>query len=67
MNDTEIKQLRKDFGISQMALSKKSGISRYRLSLFENGHLELTKSEQEALRDAVRSIAMIRIAKAGGL
>ena len=44
-----VKQLRSLTRLSQVELSKKSGINRVRLSLAENGELKLVAEEQQIL------------------
>ena len=44
MTPNTLKRLRKVYGLSQFTLAKASGVSRYKLSLYENGYTTLTKS-----------------------
>lgn len=46
----EIRAIRKSVGMSQFSLARLSGVPRMRLSLFETNQLELTESEEKALR-----------------
>ena len=66
MNSHEVKQLRKDFNFSQLALSKATGISRYRLSMFENGYCDLKFQEIQKIQDAIQRLAVTRYAKFTG-
>lgn len=47
------KALRLDLGLSQMNLSKKSGVSRYRIHLYENGFIDFTNEEKEKIGVAI--------------
>jgi transcriptional regulator with XRE-family HTH domain len=44
-----VQQFRKTIGWSQYDLSRAANIGRTRLSLFENGHIELRADELKAL------------------
>lgn len=45
MTKNQLKAARKRLNISQFALSKASGISRYNISMFETGYRKLTQEE----------------------
>lgn len=44
-----IKALRKEHGLSQMWMARFTGISRYKLSLYENGYLEIPDGDLELI------------------
>jgi DNA-binding XRE family transcriptional regulator len=50
------KKIRETFGISQTELSKTALISRYRLSLAERGHCDLTSEEKLKLKKAFKKL-----------
>ncbi len=49
----ELKTLRKIAGLTQFQLSRRSGISRLRVSLSECGDLELTEEEKTSLQETL--------------
>jgi len=51
---SDLKAIRKAAGMSQIQLSQRAKISRFRLSLAEANSLELRPEEMSAIRDAVR-------------
>jgi hypothetical protein len=51
-----VKRIRKDFRISQLKLAGLSGLSRFRLCLYENKYLKLSMSELEKLGAALQKI-----------
>jgi transcriptional regulator with XRE-family HTH domain len=54
MNPNLIRELRRASNLSQIELSNKSGVSRFRIQLAESGTLELRPTELLAIREAVR-------------
>jgi transcriptional regulator with XRE-family HTH domain len=50
----DLKAIRKAAGLSQIEVSRRASVSRFRISLAETGALELTPQEQVAIRSAVR-------------
>lgn len=53
MNKT-LKIIRIKRGITQWDLSHKTGIRNYKISLFENGHIEPNKEEKKKLAKALK-------------
>lgn len=53
MDHKTFKELRNQAGLSQFDLSKRSGVERSRLSLFECGHVELGDEEIKGLEQAL--------------
>ncbi len=51
---TDLKATRKTAGMTQIQLSLKAGVSRYRIALAETGNLELRQDELEAIASAVQ-------------
>jgi len=56
----ELKTLRKIAGLTQFQLSRRSGISRLRLSLSECGDLELTEEEKSSLQETLLRVLQER-------
>lgn len=56
----ELKTLRKIAGLTQFQLSRRSGISRLRLSLSECGNLELTEEEKTGLQETLMRVLQER-------
>ncbi len=56
----ELKTLRKIAGLTQFQLSRRSGISRLRLSLSECGDLELTEEEKTSLQETLLRVLQER-------
>jgi transcriptional regulator with XRE-family HTH domain len=54
MNPNLIRELRRASNLSQIELSRKSGVSRFRIQLAESGTLKLRPTELLAIREAVR-------------
>lgn len=54
MAATDFKTHRKNLRLSVMALARMASVSRYRLWEFEQGGTELTKDEEQRLRNALR-------------
>jgi transcriptional regulator with XRE-family HTH domain len=54
MNPNLMKELRRASNLSQIKLSQRSGVSRFRIQLAEAGMLELRPSELQAIEEAVR-------------
>ena len=54
MNPNLIKELRRASNLSQIELSQKSGVSRFRIQLAESGTLELRPTELLAIKEALR-------------
>ncbi len=48
-----LRNFRERAGLTQFTVAQKSGVSRMRLSLAENGQLRLTPKEEAAVRDAI--------------
>lgn len=53
MTHAELRNLRIEAGIPQFDLSKRSGVERSRLSLYECGHVSLPDAEVQALERAL--------------
>jgi predicted transcriptional regulator len=51
---SDLKAIRKAAGLSQIELSRRASVSRFRISLAETGALDLTPQELAAIRRAVR-------------
>jgi predicted transcriptional regulator len=62
-----VQQFRKTIGWSQYDLSRASNVGRTRLSLFENGHIELRADELKALLHALREAASRRVTEVQGV
>jgi predicted transcriptional regulator len=56
------RSIRKTAGISQIELAQKSGVSRFRISCAESGHLRLTADEERAIERAVAAVLELRLA-----
>jgi predicted transcriptional regulator len=52
----EIKTVRESIRISQAELSRVSGVSRFRLNLFEQGHGDLKLGEVAKLKTALKKL-----------
>jgi transcriptional regulator with XRE-family HTH domain len=59
----QVQQVRKTIKWSQYDLARTSGIGRTRLSLFENGHIDLRPEELNALQCALRNGTRRRVAE----
>jgi|SaaInlStandDraft_6_1057023.scaffolds.fasta_scaffold311123_1 transcriptional regulator with XRE-family HTH domain len=69
MKSKELKKLRKLLGLSQLELSKCSGVSRYKISLYENSYQKLSKTEMDKLMNILRkqqSVVQKTFCKRGG-
>lgn len=62
-----LRKLRILSGKSQIIAAKESGIDRWRLSMAENGHLDLTPAEVSALEGVLLPVAQSRHAELGEL
>ncbi len=49
----KILKKRKEYGLSQFALSKRSTVSRFKISQYELGYGELTKEEKQKIKQAL--------------
>jgi predicted transcriptional regulator len=54
MGNEELRNRRREVGMPQFLLAKKSGVTRMRLSLFETGQVSLTAAEIDAVRHALK-------------
>lgn len=63
----DIRTTRLLVGITQFELAKRSGVERTRISLAENGHIELRKTELSALLRALISVTRGRASELQGL
>ena len=54
MSANLVRELRKASNLSQIQLSQKSGVSRFRIQLAESGTLRLREDESQAILEAVR-------------
>jgi transcriptional regulator with XRE-family HTH domain len=59
----QIQLVRKKIKWSQYDLAKAAGVGRTRLSLFENGHVELRTEEVNALQAALRDATTHRVSE----
>lgn len=51
---TELKKARHSAGLSQMRLSQIAKVSRYRIHLFENKYVQLSKLELVRIKTAIK-------------
>lgn len=51
----QLKEMRTKLGVSQMRLSKLADVSRFNISLAENGLRELTKTEEKNIKEALKN------------
>ena len=52
----KLKELRQEARISQILLSRTSGVSRYKLSLVENGFGELSARQMQKIQEALERL-----------
>jgi transcriptional regulator with XRE-family HTH domain len=62
---TALRKLRKLSGVTQYQLARLSGVERTRLSLAENGHIQLGTSEYKAIHAAILSAFKRKITQFG--
>jgi len=55
----ELKQIRKDMGISQLDLAYHTKISRFRLFMAEKGYQKLTDEEKKCIQDFARKFKAV--------
>jgi predicted transcriptional regulator len=53
-SDMDVRTIRRASGLSQIQLSHKAGVSRFRLSLAETGSISLEPTELAAIMKAIR-------------
>jgi transcriptional regulator with XRE-family HTH domain len=58
---SRIYRLRRLVGWTQFDLAKNARIGRTRLSLYENGHIDLKQAEVTAIFDALQRVAIVRV------
>lgn len=63
----DLKALREALGLTQFEAARRARLDRTRLSLAENGHVQLTIRELEALRSALTRAAKKRADQIGKL
>lgn len=51
-----LKKVRAELELSQFDVSKAAKVSRYNISLFENGHRKFSKREEESIKNALTKI-----------
>ena len=52
-----LRKWRKTLGVSQFRLAQTTGISRFRLSLFESGYLKLTRQEIDKIKRSLKRLS----------
>jgi predicted transcriptional regulator len=57
---TELRSCREALGISQLKLARLSGVSRFKICLFELGDGSLTEGERRRIHDAMRAQAELQ-------
>ncbi len=57
MHNERLRKLRQMVGLSQFNVARRSGVARTRISLFENGDVELTTRELGAVREVLEEAA----------
>jgi len=62
-----LKSLREASGLSQFAAANRAGLDRTRLSLVENGHVQLTASEESDVRRVLLAAIRDRAARIEGV
>lgn len=62
-----IREMREMVGLKQIELAKRSGIDRSRLSIAENGHIQLREEELSAIQRVITSAAQQRAKQLGKL
>lgn len=55
MSPNQLKKLRKEKRISQTAIALRADVSRYRISQFECGYVELTKNEKLKIKEVLNA------------
>lgn len=55
MTPKRLRELRELTNLSQVELAKRAGIDRSRLSMFENGHVDLAEKQKAALTTALQT------------
>ena len=61
----DIMELRKDIKLSQEELAFRSGVSKYKIGLYERGHGDLTDEEFRSLHITMRKIIESRFRSIG--
>lgn len=56
MKPEELRQIRKEYKLSQHRLAKLTDLSRYRISMFEAGYASLWPEEISIIREVIRDI-----------
>jgi transcriptional regulator with XRE-family HTH domain len=54
MTPNRLRELRELANLSQLELAKRSGVDRSRLSMFENGHVDLNAEQKSILVNTLR-------------
>lgn len=57
------RDIRKTARISQIELASRSGVSRFRISCSESGHLRLTAKEEMAIERAFAAVLELRLSR----
>jgi transcriptional regulator with XRE-family HTH domain len=63
----ELRRARVAADVTQFELAKKSGIERTRISLAENGHIELRPEEYRALMRVLVEVIRFRVSELQGV
>lgn len=63
----DLREMRELARITQFSLSRRSGVSRMRLSLAECGEVELSKPEKEKIMNVLLAAIQLQHARAAGV
>lgn len=63
MTPNRLREIRELANLSQVELAKRAGIDRSRLSMFENGHVDLSDEQKLALTNTLQEVMHQRSAQ----
>jgi predicted transcriptional regulator len=58
MSPEKIRNMRKELGVTQCELARRSGVSRFKIGMFEKGYYLLKGDDQRAIHKALKSLSL---------